>query len=221
MLIGLLILIFGIVLLFEELIPGFSIDFSTFWPLLFIVLGFINILRDKKLSIVSSIFVIVGTIFLLINLNILDEYFYGIVYPVILIIVGGGIVASNTVKNNKSKISTKIVNNKSYKVRNYSGIFGGVEQSINEKDFEGANIYSIFGGVELDLSEIQIEENIIIYVYSIFGGTDLHLPEKYNVIITDTSIFGSTDNKIKRIFNDKEKTIYINITNIFGGTDLK
>lgn len=145
MLIGLLILIFGVILLFEELIPGFSIDLSIFWPLLFIVSGFADILRDKKISIVSSIFVIVGTIFLLINLNILDDDFYGIIYPVILIIVGSGIFASNKMKNNKSKISTKIVNNKLYKARNYSGIF---------------------------------------------GGTDLYLPEKYNIIVTDTSIFG-------------------------------
>ena len=32
MIIGLLILVFGIVLLLEQIVPGFSIDFEILWP---------------------------------------------------------------------------------------------------------------------------------------------------------------------------------------------
>ncbi len=221
MIIGLLILVFGIVLLLEQIVPGFSIDFEILWPTFLIVIGAYNIIKDRKPSILSSICLIIGSIFLLINLDLLTEDFYDLIYPIILIIVGIGIMGATISGNKGTKISTKIVNNKSYQVRNYTGIFGGVEQVLAESDFEGANIYSIFGSVDLDLTKVKIKTNTIIYVYSIFGGTTVRLPEEYNIIVTDTSVFGGTDNKIVRKYDDNKKTIYINVTNVFGGTDLR
>lgn len=221
MFIGLLILVFGMILLLEQIVPGFSIDFEILWPTFFIVIGIYNMIRDKKPNILSSIFIIIGTIFLLINLDILTEDFYDLIYPIILIIVGLGIMGAAITGNKGTKISTKTVNNKSYRVRNYNGIFGGVEQVLAESDFEGANIYSVFGSVDLDLTKVKIKDNIIIYAYSVFGGTTIRFPEEYNVVVTDTSVFGGTDNKIIRKYDDEKKTIYVNITNVFGGTDLR
>lgn len=221
MFVGILILIYGVILLLEQVVPSFSINFEILWPSFFILIGIYNTIREKRPTILSSIFIIIGLIFLLINLDILTTDFYDLIYPIILIIVGTGIISSTLIGKKEPKISTKTVENRSYRVRNYNGIFGGVEQVINEPDFEGANVYSIFGGVDLDLTKIEIKENIGIYAYSVFGGTTLRLPEEYNVVVTDTSVFGGTDNRIKRKYDENKKTIYINITNVFGGTDLR
>ena len=118
MFIGLLILVFGVILLLEQIVPGFSIDFVILWPTFFIVIGIYNMINNRKPNILSSICIIIGSIFLLINLDLLTEDFYDLIYPIILIIVGIGIISSALIGNKEPKISTKTVNNKSYKLRN-------------------------------------------------------------------------------------------------------
>ena len=98
------------------------------------------------------------------------------------------------------------------------------EQKVNYDDetFNGATINAIFGSVKLDLRKAKIKKDALIDTTSIFGGVEILLPKDVNVKVASTSVFGSTDNKIKNEKeNEKSKNLYINSTNIFGGTEIK
>ena len=62
---------------------------------------------------------------------------------------------------------------------------------------------------------------MVINCFSVFGGVDLIVPSDVNVVVKSNSVFGGVENKNNNKKNDKNKTIYVNATAIFGGIDLK
>ena len=200
MFIGLIILVVGVLLLLEALVPDFSVNFGIVWPLILILIAIYQTFKRKKLDLFMGIVLFIGIWFLLLNLGILSDVYTDIFWPIIIILVGISLIF-NTFKIRKinKKVSTK-------GSANYYGIFSGCEERVRTNDFKGTNIYSVFGGVDLDLREAQIrEEEIVINVYSIFGGTGLLVP----------------DNKTTNAFKEGNKTIYINCISAFGGTEVK
>ena len=72
------------------------------------------------------------------------------------------------------------------------------------------------------MTSAKLEKESIINVSSIFGGIEIYVPENVNVKIKSSSIFGGVNDKRKNISEDeKNKTVYINATCIFGGVEIK
>ena len=216
MLIGGIILLIGLLFLFEVLIPGFEVDFNLIWPIILVVIGLYNMIKERKMNLLMTVLTFVGVWFILINFNILPDKYTQIFWPIVVILIGIFIIFNSiTFKKKLQKV------NKEGFLKFY-GVFGGVEEHVKTNDFKGAEIYSIFGGVELDLTDIKIKnEESFINVYSIFGGTDIKLPKDYNIIFQSTTFLGGNDNKNKHDFKEGNKTIYINCVSIFGGTDIE
>ncbi len=87
--------------------------------------------------------------------------------------------------------------------------------------FNGATITAVFGSVDLDLRQAIINEDIYISATAVFGGIDLMVPSNVRVEMATTPIFGGASNKTNRPLDENPPTIYINSTNIFGGTEVK
>lgn len=216
MFIGLIVLIVGLLLLVQAIVPDFSVNFGIVWPIILILIPINEVIKRKKLDLFMGIVLFIGIWFLLLNLGILSDIYTDIFWPIVIIIVGLSLIF-NTFKIKKIN---KRVNTKG--VASYYGVFSGSEEKVSTNDFRGTNIYAIFGGVDLDLREAEIKANeIVINVYSIFGGTELLVPDGYNIVVNSTAIFGGNDNKTKNTFKEGNKTIYINCISAFGGTEVK
>ena len=219
MILGIIILAIGILYLITTINPDFVVDYSLLWPGALILFCVCSIIKNKRLDMVSSIGVFVGTLILGVNANWFDKDIYKFMWPGVLIIIGISIILSSILFN-KNKKKTKKLNIKDG-ILTYSGIFAGIDEKVTIKDFKGAIVYSIFGGVELDLRSIEPKEDIVINVYSIFGGTTLLLPKDYNVKVNSTAIIGGSENKSNNQYSETQKTIYINTTSVFGGCEIK
>ena len=130
-----------------------------------------------------------------------------------------GLIVRNKVESASRQGLIKML--KDNNLKNYYGIFSGLEERITDTNFKGANIYSIFGGVDLDLRELELKEDITINAYSIFGGTSIFVNDNFKVKFNSFSLFGGNENK--SITTDKKKvsTLTINCISIFGGTEVK
>lgn len=222
MLVGLIILLIGVIYLINEMNFGFKIEFDLIWPLLVMLFSFGTMIKHKKFSFWYSLFGFIGFWYTLYYFNILKVSISDFLWPLILITMGLAIINSKITWDQKVKDAELTSGTIAKDGRlNFNGIFGGVEETINLKDFKGCVANGIFGGVELDLRKVEIKENVTIDANSIFGGIDLTMPEDYNVVVNSFAIFGGNDNKIKREFDEKKKTIYVNCVSIFGGTDIK
>lgn len=222
MLVGIIFLFLGVLYLLSAVIPGFSVDFHTLWPLLLILIAVYNIYRKKKTDTFMVILLFIGIWYMLINNGILRSSYNDVFWAILVIIVGVSIIYS-TYSFNKDykdrKLDKSGVNDS--KFITYNGIFGGIEEKVKDDDFKGANVYSIFGAVDLDLTGVKITEDVIINIYSVFGGSTVKLPTGYNVTVNSTAVLGGCDNTNDNKYDKKNKTIYVNSVAVLGGTEVK
>ena len=214
MFIGLIFILIGALFLISIIAPEFSIDFSYLIPLVLMASSLYYIIKGKKFTLANTTVLYLGTWFLLDELNIIRKPFDDAFFPLILIIIGIFIVIESL------KIK-KVFKRKEDNLKNYYGIFSGLEEKVTDSSFKGANVYSVFGGVNLDLRDLELKEDITINAYSIFGGTSILVNDMFKVKVNSFSLFGGNENKA--IFSDKKKsnTLTINCVSIFGGTEIK
>ena len=214
MFIGLIFILIGTLFLISIIAPEFNIDFSYLIPLVLMASSLYYIIKGKKFTLANTTVLYLGTWFLLEELNIIKDPLDDAFFPILLIIIGIFIVIESL------KIK-KVFKRKEDNLKNYYGIFSGLEEKVTDSSFKGANVYSVFGGVNLDLRGLELKEDITINAYSIFGGTSILVNDMFKVKVNSFSLFGGNENKA--IFSDKKKsnTLTINCVSIFGGTEIK
>ena len=214
MFIGLIFILIGVLFLISIIGPQFSIDFSYIFPLILIASSLYYIIRGRKFTLANTTVLYIGIWFLLEELNIIKDPLSKAFFPILLIIIGIFIV----IESLKVK---KVFKRKDNNLKNYYGIFSGLEERITDTNFKGANIYSIFGGVDLDLRGLELKEDITINAYSIFGGTSIFVNDNFKVKFNSFSLFGGNENKAINSDKKKVSTLTINCISIFGGTEVK
>ena len=192
MFIGLIFILIGALFLISIIAPEFSIDFSYLIPLVLMASSLYYIIKGKKFTLANTTVLYLGTWFLLEELNIIKDPLDDAFFPILLIII---VIESLKVK--------KVFKRKDNNLKNYYGIFSGLEERVTDTNFKGANIYSIFGGVDLDLRGLELKEDITINAYSIFGGTSIFVNDNFKVKFNSFSQIGGNENKA--ITTDKKK----------------
>ena len=210
MLVGIVFILIGLYYLLKVLVPGFDFDLSwtILWPIILIVIGLNHIVKFKRIEIFNVVITLIGVIYLLEGLNLIGHVNYKAIVAIVLIGIGLSIITVSF-KANKEGVLT------------YTGVFSDIEEKVNDDDFKGASCYAVFGGIELNLKDTKIKNDVVINCFSVFGGVDLIVPSDVIVVVKSNSVFGGVENKNNNKKNDKNKTIYVNATAIFGGIDLK
>lgn len=214
MVIGLIFILIGALFLISIIAPEFSINFSYIFPLILIAASLYYIIKGRKFTLANTIVLYLGIWFLLDELDIIRGEFSNAFFPLILIIIGIFIV----IESLKVK---KVFKRKDDNLKNYYGIFSGLEERVTDSNFKGANVYSIFGGVDLDLRKFESKGDITINAYSIFGGTSIFVNDNLNVKLNSFALFGGNENKTLSSDKKKSNTLTINGISIFGGTEIK
>ena len=221
---GILIILGGIFLLNTMDVLHFRFANVVFsWPFIMLVIGvFILVNTEKKF--LGGILSGIGALFLIPRVFPEVDYNAGIIFPIILIVLGTYIILkkrkidsestsfSDTSKVNKDKIDDV-------------SIFGGGTKIISSSNFQGGNVTAIFGGSEINFMNCQLADgDNILDVLCIFGGTTIIVPKEWNVVINVTSILGGFSNKAIRnpsIVIDQSKTLHIKGLAMFGGGEVK
>jgi len=221
---GILIILGGIFLLNTMDVLQFRFAHVVFsWPFIMLVIGvFILVNTEKKF--LGGILSGIGALFLIPRIFPEVDYNAGIIFPVILIVLGTYIIlkkrksdSSSEHYNGTSKVNKDMIDDVS--------IFGGGTKIISSGNFQGGNVTAIFGGSEINLMNCQLADgDNILDVLCIFGGTTIIVPKEWNVVINVTSILGGFSNKAIRnpsIVIDQSKTLHIKGLAMFGGGEVK
>lgn len=218
---GLILILIGIVVGTNSLgITNINIFFAGWWTLFIIIPCFIGLLsEDKKTG--NIIGLLIGIALLLCCQNVLDfELIWKLALPVALIIIGISFVFKDTF-NHKISAKIKEFNNKE-KAEGYCSTFSGQNIKLGNEKFTGTDLTAIFSGIKFDMINAKLEKESVLNASAIFGGIEIYVPEKVNVKIKSSSIFGGVSDKRKNTSqDDKNKTIYVNATCIFGGVEIK
>lgn len=218
---GILILAVGVIALAGSL--GFvEIDrglWATFWPVILIAIGLINMIEDPHNILFAGIMTLLGTVFLLRNLGfeMFERFdFWEVFWPVIIIFVGLQLLTSKKVFSGRS-------NTTSGDDLDIVRIFSGSDTYIDSQNFTGGDVVTVFGGANIDLRGASVQHKPArIDIVCIFGGADLKVPEGWKVKVTGVPIFGGWGNKTTMKNNtDQAVDLEISCVTIFGGMDVK
>ena len=199
-------------------IAQINIFFEGWWTLFLIIPSIIGIIEKPKDS-SGYIFLAIGVILLLGARDLISFEIIGkLIFPIILVLIGAGIIFKDTINGEVSKQIAKIDKNGT---EIYTSTFSDNKIKLSGDEFKNVKIDATFGSITLDLSECNIQTDGVITASAIFASIDIIVPKDVKVKVKSTGIFGATDNKIKNTNVEGAKTIYVESLALFGGVDIK
>ncbi len=201
-------------------ITNIDFFFEGWWTFLIIVPSFIGLLTTKDKT-GNAIGLSVGTLLFLGTRDIISfDMLWKLILPVIIIFIGIKLIFTGIVGNRSTEVLKKI-KEKGGQLKNVAAVFSGANVNFSGEVFTGAEMNAVFGGIKCDLRNAVIEQDCVINGSAIFGGIDIIVPENVNVKIYSNSLFGGVTDKRHYRFKGEGPTLYINVTCMFGGVDLK
>jgi predicted membrane protein len=144
------------------------------------------------------------------------RWLWGVLWPMILIVMGINILFSGddreeSVKTKKEKDGGDSIDERVF--------FGSLEKKYETSTFEGGKVICVFGGGEFDISEVGFEGEVEVEVVCIFGGVKLIVPKDVAIKTNIVGIIGGVTNETKPKGSDK--TLRITGVAMFGGVEIE
>lgn len=210
---GVIVLLLGITLLFDQLFPGSVSIFATFWPVILMVIG-INLLQKGNTT-GGYFLLIIGTIFLLSSL--FSYNFISILWPLLIIAFGVRLLSKQPMDSRMFISSGDVHDDKI----DETYILSGAEKTFTSEKFMGGEITTILGGGKLDLSQVKLGADVVeLEVTSILGGFEIIAPKTARVELSGTPILAGWQNSVGERAA-KAKLLRIKATAILGGFEVK
>lgn len=217
---GILLIILGIVFGLNAMgITDINIFFNGWWTLFIIIPCFIDLFKEKDKT-GNIIGLTIGILLLLGTNNIIDfSLIWKLILPIALVIFGLSLIFKDTISGKVKKEIKKINKNND---KEYYATFGLQNLEFSDEEFENCSLNAVFGGIKCNLRNAKLKKDSVINASAIFGGITLYVPENVNIKLVSTPIFGGvTDERKNYKDKDKDVTLYINATCMFGGIELK
>lgn len=224
---GFIIFFVGLGLLLDRVgVINFSSFIQTWWPLVFILMGFSNLFSQTKSKLSGIIFLILGFSFLAVTTSTIDRNILTFIWPIILIIVGLWLMLPFNRKFSANSPNQKINTDSQLEI---STIFSSQNIKLDSKDLIGGEISTVFSSLKLDLRDcVLVADGASIELNSVFSNVQLIVPESWYVKVQTNSILGSIVNKLsskqqsfKNLDNhDSIPTLTIKGATIFGTIEL-
>ena len=217
---GIVLVAVGVILTLNAFgVANVDIFFDGWWTLFIIVPCVIGLFTDYDKS--GHLIGICSGVFLLLccqdGLNF--DMFWKLLAPAIIVIIGVKMILGSIFDNRGEQVFKQIKENNTT-VRSGAATFSGATFDYTGEIFEGAKLDAVFGGIKCDLRGAVINGDCVINASAVFGGIDIYVPENLNVKVSSNSIFGGVSGKERRN-NPSNHTLYLNVTCLFGGVEVK
>lgn len=192
------------------------------WQMLLVVIGITQLIKSNFIG--GLILITVGAYFL-----VPSAYGLGTYWPVLLIIIGVGILLKLVRKGGSYTHHHQHGNQRVETISGGDGFvksdvtFGGAKHIVLDPIFRGADLDASFGSITLDLRKTTLEaKETYIKVDASFGGIELFVPSNWNIVVeVDTTMGGVTDKRFVSHETDNEHKVIIQGDITFSGLELK
>ena len=215
---GLLVLLFGVALLLDNLDVMQAGEILRYWPALLILFGLVKALEPGPSGgkVFGVVVAFIGLILLLGNLDVFYVHLWDL-WPLIIVIVGISMIwrvlGATTMTQSGGGVETFVSG---------TAIMGGWKRAVASPDFAGGQLSAIMGGCELDLRGCTMKgEEAVIDIFAFWGGVEMRVPQGWRVVTKATPILGGIEDKTKSPEDSGAKRLVVHGTVIMGGAEIK
>ncbi|MGZ5382750.1 MAG: LiaF transmembrane domain-containing protein [Acidimicrobiia bacterium] len=160
---------------------------ADWWPVVFVIAGFLYVSFSPRHIMVPAVLVIMGLALLARSLDFVPDWVQTVFWPLVLVVVGLWVMFG-------SGLGTATVQ-RADRVNSLVAFFG--REIVNEsQQFGGGSIFTVFGGTDIDLRRARpVPEGAAMDVVVAFGGVDIAVPEGWRVEVKGIPLFGGWSNK--------------------------
>lgn len=214
---GIAILALGVGFLLNSLgIANFTDIIATFWPALVILAGVLMYIGNRKNYLIPGFIVLVGLLFQLERLELINLNVGQIIWPAAIIFVGLTILFQG--KSAKDKSTRDSSNDPK---TDLFAALSGIENKVTSKDYRGGSASAVLGGIGLDLRKADIKGSANLSLFTFCGGIELSVPETWRVNVTGTPLLGGWENRATEPTDKNAPVLNIDATCMLGGIEIK
>lgn len=216
--IGILIVLFGVALLLENLEIIRAGEILRYWPIVLILFGLIKVLERGTSGgkVFGGLLILIGLSILLGNLDIVYVQIWDL-WPLLIVLIGIGMiwrVTRTSAPMTGGDVTDSYISG--------SAILGGWTRGAASPDFKGGQLTATLGGCELDLHGSTIRgDEAVIDVFAFWGGIEISVPSQWRVIVHASPILGGIEDTTKPPDDPSAKRLLIRGTVIMGGVEIK
>jgi predicted membrane protein len=160
---------------------------GDWWPVAVIAFGIAALIGPARSLVGGVIMIVVGLVLLTATLDIVDVSAGQLIFPLILIAIGAGILLRRSSLRADADPSNTV---------NSFAIFGGQDVTSRSESFQGGSLNAVLGGATLDLRHARIDPaGASIDTFAAFGGIDVLVPRGWRINVKGMPIFGSFEDK--------------------------
>lgn len=206
-LLGTVIIIFGVLALVDNLHLFGMTSIISFWPAVFIVVGVLKMGQSgtRGGQVFGALILAVGVLLTLGHIGLIYFNVHDI-WPMILIAVGLLVISKgwiekevgmgigtgpNGFRRGDQPYSTADANS----TLNVFAVMSGNKQRKDSQDFRGGEITAVMGGVEIDLRPASIQGDAVLNLFVTWGGVVLKIPPDWIVIGNAIPVMGGIEDK--------------------------
>lgn len=216
------------------------------WPLILVVIG-IAILskpRGRRRRNEGWAFIIVGLFIFVSKIGLLDFSLWGILFPSLLLFVGGMLVyrslrpprtetiedavqgapdgpAAGHAFTGPTTHGPKAGDEHAEFIRTFA-MLSGSELRPMSRPFRGADLTAVLGSVNLDLTSARMEGDVArIEVFSFCGDIEIHVPPDWTVTSKIATLLGGFSDKRRPTTTVPTKTLILDGFAVMGGIGVK
>jgi len=204
----------------------------AYWPLGLIALGVGRLTRCA--GAVGRFFgialIVFGTLFLLINLNILHVRAHDDSWPLsmLLITFGMGMLVKRLDAGGSNHwglgFGRKPAGDYKASLRDWA-VMGSVKRRLDTAAFEGGEAACLFGNVEIDLRRARISpavQSVTVEANAIFGQVKIRVAEGWKVSVTGVGVLGAFEDKtLPPVTPDDAPVLIVTGLAVFGSVEIE
>jgi predicted membrane protein len=217
-LLGLLIIVFGTIMLLDRVDFIEAREYLRWWPVLLIAYGASRLVEPgaRQGRGIGWFFVLLGGLLTLDRLDVFNFRVWDL-WPLILVFVGGSLVWRAFQRR-----SGGAPGGDSLDTVNGFAFWSGIERKNLSKEFRGGELTAIMGGMEIDLRGATIagpEAQIDVFV--IWGGIEIKVPDTWAVVVAGTPIMGGISDESRQPVGANPPRLIVRGTAVMGGVEIK
>jgi len=213
-LVGFVLIALGVLFLLDQSDVLDSGDLlADWWPIVFVVAGFLYLSFSPRHIMVPAVLIILGLALLARSLDFVPDWVQTLFWPLVLVAVGLWVMFGSGLGSAGVQSGDRV---------NSLVAFFGREVVSESQQFGGGSIFTVFGATEVDLRRARpVPEGAAMDVVVAFGGVDIVIPEGWRVEVKGIPLFGGWSNKVSRdLVSADAPLLSIEALVAFGGLDI-